>query len=159
MNRFLAHSLAAVALLALVPIGAGAGEPAFQGKTVVVTATDGALVVWDATPELIEIVHAKLSDQAANAKLERDGLSALATELTSLAKSNPTVTLRIIYQKTGDVNPAYRAATFSGVERYANISMSGKDAFANRDRWTKLRRDKPLPRWIRYTVTGALPPR
>lgn len=129
------------------------------GHVIVVRPSGDALVIWDATDRVIGIVHDKVGDKDANAILERDGLKALSSKLSSLNKSSRRVTLRIVYKKTAAVNSEYGTPTLEGVEKYATIDFAGKDAFADRDHWTKLAPQASLPGWIQYSVTGQLPPR
>lgn len=155
----LALRRAALALLiSTVPIAALA-QSAVQGHIVVGRPSHGAIVVWDATPDVIEIVHGKLSDQAANDKLERDGLRVLASRLYVLDTNNPSITLRITYQKIAAVNSEYGNSTFAGVEEYATIILDGKSAFAKRNRWTTLPNGAPVPAWVKFRIAGRLPPR
>jgi hypothetical protein len=113
----------------------------------------------DADPEVASIVTSKASDADANDRLKRDALQALASKLSLLQKAK-SVTVRVIYDKVGAVSPTYGSLTFSGVERYANLTMSIADAKTNRDRWKDAASSQqPLPAWINFAVVGELPQR
>jgi hypothetical protein len=152
------HLLLAFAAAALVPARIAAADDV-PGHVVLAKPGGDAIMIWDATPVIVTIVAAKLSDEAANALLERDALRDVAKLAKSLDPDAKTVALRVTYQKIGAVNPAYGAQTFSGVERYALVTMSGADVRGDRDRWMELSDTASPPAWIRFSVTGQLPPR
>jgi hypothetical protein len=137
-------------------VSADSGPP---GK-VIVARTDGdAMLIYNASPEVASIVTSKESDADANDRLKRDALQALASKLSLLQKAK-NVTVRVIYDKVGAVSPTYGSLTFSGVERYANLTMSIADARTNRDRWKDAASSQQsLPAWINFAVVGELPQR
>ena len=136
----------------------GAAEPAVPGHIVLARTEADALVIWEATPEVAAIVSGKLSDADANARLERDALRVLGQEAPKLASAR-TITVRVIYSKTGDVSPVYGTPTFAGVERYATVTISGADASSDRDKWKELADGATPPAWVRFDIVGTLPPR
>ncbi len=138
---------------------ARADESKPPGNVIVARPAGNALLIWDASADVTAIVANKTSDADARTLLERDAANALATSLSKVANDASSVTLRVIYQKTGAVSPVYGSATFAGVERYATLRISGKDARADRDRWRELAADNPLPAWFAFDVTGELPKR
>ncbi len=156
MPRFV-PILAILTALAGASLASADGGPA--GK-VIVARTDGdATLIYNASPEVASIVTAKASDADANDRLKRDALQALASKLPLLQKAK-SVTVRVIYDKVGAVSPTYGSLTFSGVERYANLTMSIADARTNRDRWKDAASSQqPLPAWIDFAVVGELPQR
>jgi hypothetical protein len=103
-------------------------------------------------------VSTKLSDDDANARLKRDAIRVLAASVENVSKDARSVTIRVLYNKTGAVSPVYGAATFAGVERYAEMTLSGAAFFQDRDRWRESA-DRPVyPRWLVFRVVGSLPP-
>jgi len=69
-----------------------------------------------------------------------------------------SITVRIGYNKTGDVSPVYGGATFAGIEHYATLALSVGDLkkfIASKQRVT----DAGIPRFAKFTVLGELPPR
>ena len=131
----------------------------FPGHVVVARVSEDALIIWDASPEVAMIVSNKVANDAANDQLERDALRVLAQALPKLEKSAKTVTVRVVYNKTGDVSPVYGAPTFAGVERYATLALSYKDAAGDRQKWKELDAKHAVPAWIEFKVIGQLPPR
>ena len=155
----LAPLLIAAFTLAATSLPALADETGVPGHVVVARASDDALVIWDASAEIAAIVSNKVSDDAANNRIERDALRVLAQSLPKLEKSTKSVTVRVIYNKTGAVSPVYGAPTFAGVERYATLEMSHKDAASNRDKWKELDAKTAVPAWVAFKILGQLPPR
>ena len=78
--------------------------------------------MWDASPVVASIVKNRLSDADANALLERDASRVLATMAPNFGGETRSVTVRVIYSKTGDVSPVYGTPTFAGIERYATLT-------------------------------------
>lgn len=150
-----------IALLSLfcIAVCSSATVAGDVGHVIVVRPSGDALVIWDATSQVIDIVHDKVADKDANDRLERDGLKALSSKMSSLNKSSRQLTLRVVYKKTAAVNSEYGTPTLEGVEKYATIDLDAKDAFGDRDGWTKLSPHASLPSWIKFNVIGQLPPR
>jgi len=136
-----------------------AEQSSVPGNAVVARAAEDALIIWNANPEIAAIVSNKIPDDAANNELERNALRVLAQNLAKLEKSAKSVTVRVVYDKTGAVSPVYGAPTFAGVERYANLEMSYKDAISDREKWMQLDPKTAVPSWVNFKVTGQLPPR
>jgi hypothetical protein len=130
-----------------------------QNHTVVARSSNDALVIWDATGDVGEIVQAKLDDVRANARLEHDALRALAAKMPLLDKSSRSVNVRVVYGDISALNSEYGSPTFASVNRYALVKLDPKDAFGNRDHWMTLPAGAPIPGWIRFTQLGRLPPR
>lgn len=149
--------IAAVTALAAAPAASDGAPPA--GHVIVARTEGDALLIWDASNDVAAIVTDKAADDVANARLQRDGLRVLAASLNKLERSAKTVTLRIIFERTGAVSPVYGAPTLADVERYATLTAPASDLFGDRDKWRELTPGKPLPRWFTFAVIGRLPPR
>ena len=156
MARIVSILAILTALASASLVFADSGPP---GKLIVARTDGDAMLIYNASPEVASIVTAKASDADANDRLKRDALQALASKLALLQKAK-SVTVRVIYDKVGAVSPTYGSLTFSGVERYANLTMSIADARTNRDRWKDAASSQqPLPAWIDFAVVGELPQR
>jgi hypothetical protein len=157
------HLLRLACVATLVATGtyipASADESKPPGNVIVARPAGNALLIWDASADVTAIVANKTSDADAKTLLERDAASALAASLSKVASDASSVTLRVIYQKSGAVSPVYGSATFAGVERYATLRLSGKDARSDRDRWREPAAGSPLPAWFAFDITGELPER
>jgi len=153
------RALAAVCALGLFT-GAAASRAAAYETTHVVIANAGpsAVLIWNASPIVAQIVTDGASDQVANDRLERAALRAIASDVALLPHAK-TISVRILYDKTGDVSPVYGGPTFAGVERYATLTCDAAHARANAAQWKGLRETDALPAWLTLTVVGTLPPR
>ncbi len=160
LRNAIVRTLVAFALVGiLVPRGpTRAADDVVPGHVVVARSSNDALVLWDMTAEVAALVRDRTSDDVANARIERDALRVLARSIQRLPHAK-TITIRAIYNKTGDVSPTYGAATFLGVERYATITMDAGAARSDRDGWRELGATAPIPAWIAFKIVGALPPR
>jgi hypothetical protein len=136
-----------------------AEDSTVPGHTVLAKAGGAALIIWDATPVIIAIVHDKLTDADANALIEHDALKVLVKLQPVVDKDAKTITVRITYNKTGDVNPAYGTPTFLGVERYATVSANAADLRGDKSEWKELDSKANVPAWFSFTILGQLPPR
>jgi hypothetical protein len=152
----------ALAVVLAVGIPLAASGDALSSKPVIARLGPDALVLWDATTVVAQIVSDKATDADANVRLEHGALAALAETAPSLADAK-TITVRVIYAKTGAVSPVYGAATFAGVERYATLEISGADARSDAGKWKEAAAAAGpaglFPKSVTFTVTGVLPPR
>ena len=130
------------------------------GKIVVARIQGDAVILYDATSEVAAIVSGNVGDAGALPRLERDALLALGSRSSLFSKAS-TVTVRVLYDKTGDVSPAYNTPTFAGQERFANLTMTSHDVVTDRDGWKEAASDpkRALPRFVTFEVVGTLPPR
>jgi hypothetical protein len=158
--RRLASVLACAALLSLfAPVSTLAEDVSIPGHAVLARASGEALVIWDATPLIASVVQGKLSDADANSLVAHDALRILARMQPNVDKSAKSITVRVIYNKTGEVSPVYGAATFAGVERYATLTAPAAALRTDKSKWKELDDKTALPAWLVFTVIGKLPPR
>lgn len=159
MSIRMLSSLAFSLVLGLGAMPALARDAAGE-KIVLARAEGDALVLWDASDLVTQIVADRDPDPVANALLERGALRAAAQALPQL-KGAKTIAVRVIYQRTGAVSPAYGAATFAGVERYALLTISAADAASDKGKWREAgtANTGPLPANVTFAITGALPAR
>lgn len=129
------------------------------GHAVLARPTGEALVIWDATPLVASIVAEKLSDADANALVAHDALRVLAKMQPNVERAATSITVRVIYSKTGEVSPVYGTATFAGVERYATLTARAADLRTDKGKWRELDDKAALPNWLTFTIIGKLPPR
>ena len=148
----------ACALLAVAG-SARAEESPVPGHVVLARTEGDALAIWDSTQEVAAIVSGRLSDSDADIRLKHDALRVLAQVQPKVTSSSKTITVRIVYSKSGEVSPVYGTPTFLGVERYATLKVKTTDAASDRDRWKELPDKAPLPSWAEFDVVGELPPR
>ena len=122
-------------------------------------ASGDALVIWDASRVVRIIVRSKMTDADADALLRRDAIRVLGNMLPNIDRTAKTVTVRVIYAKTGEVSPIYGTPTFKGVEHYAVLTADEHDLSADHRNWSQLQDSDTIPSWFVYKVTGRLPPR
>ncbi len=151
--------LALVAAACFTVTSAALADDAVPGHAVLAKPGGDALVIWDASPVVASIVKSKTDDAGANDLLERDAVHVLATMAPNVDKSAKTITVRVIYSKTGAVSPVYGTPTFMGIERYATLTVPAGDVQGDRDKWKELDAKAPVPAWFAFKVTGLLPPR
>ena len=145
----------AIVLALALPTSARADDAT---HVVVADTSATAVLIWNATPVVAQIVTDRANDPVANERLERGALRAIATSLKVLVRAK-TVTVRILYDKTGAVSPVYGDPTFAGVERYATITFAAARGRASASKWRGLRDTDALPPWVAFHVIGTLPPR
>ncbi|HEY4439437.1 MAG TPA: hypothetical protein VGN14_03220 [Candidatus Elarobacter sp.] len=153
-------ALAALAAFAAAGIGiAVADAPPLAGHVIVARTGADALLIWDASSDVSAIVADKSSNEDAERRLQRDGLRIIVSSLGKLDASAKTISVRIVYDKTGAVSPVYGAATLADVERYATLTVPAAAIRAHTVVWRDVEPGKALPAWVSFRVTGQLPPR
>ncbi len=146
-------------LLPLMAAKAALGDDTIPGSFIVAKRQPEALVIWDSQPTIVQIVTDKLADADANKLLQRQALEVLAAAADRV-KSARTVTVRIVYSKTGAINPAYNAATFVGIEKYAEVTLDQSQITSDAEHWKEAAKTNgALPSFSQLKIIGALPPR
>jgi len=148
------------ALLALATlctaIAAAQSVRPVQGSVILARAGSAALYIWNATPYVAQLVSDKrLGDGGLN-ELEATALSIL-TERAKAAASD-TLTVRVFYEKSGAVSPAYGSATFEGMEQLLTLSAERKALGESGSHWSAELLGGKTPTGLSVSVTGALPP-
>jgi hypothetical protein len=128
-----------------------------QGTVVVAKAQGDAIILWDVTPAVAPLVaQPETADAKVNALATAAG-KILVDRAKELSRA-VSVTIRVLYQKTGDVSPLYRTATFLGVEKVLEVTASRQAAAHNADAWAAELAKGVVPSGMTVKVTGALPP-
>ena len=148
--------LRTLACVAFCALGAQAAL-ADQGMVVVAKGGAAPLLLWDATPLVTTIVANKEPRPAAMRDLESQAMQILGERVRELPRAK-TLTIRLIYQKTGAVSPVYGTATFEGIERVFELSASANDARMHAKQLADALGRGSVPSGIHLDVTGALPP-
>lgn len=139
----------------------GSSVPAFaadtpKGSVLVARTEPDAILIWDATPAVVDLVSAKRGQDAALRTLESDAVAILAERAPQLKASK--VSIRIVYQKIGAVNPAYGNATLASVERLATVSAKRDDIVKHAKDYETALTAGNVPSDVTVNVTGKLPP-
>jgi hypothetical protein len=125
----------------------------------VTVARDGvhSLLIWDASPLVKSLTSAKTPRDQALAQLESDALSIAAARASQLTAAHD-ITVRVVYLKTGDVDPAYGAPTLQGVERLATVQASRGDLTSHQATLVDQLKAGKVPQGVNVSVIGQLPP-
>jgi hypothetical protein len=157
------HRFAVPVLSTLVLLCDGAARadaPAVRpvSGAVIVTRTSPAEagLMWDATPYVTQLVNEKITDEPGMRALEATALRALADKGKGLAAS--MLTLKVTYARTGAVSPAYRSVTFEGFESVVTIGAQRAALARNAAVWSAQLANGTIPKGVRISVTGKLPP-
>ena len=151
--------LAAFVMSTIACLAPTSAADAVPGRVMLAEASGDALIIWNASPVVAAIVRSKISDAQADDMLAHDAARVLITMLPNIDRHSRTVTVRLIYDKSGAVSAAYGGAVFGGFERYALLTAPASYAVSDKDRWRELKTSQGLPSWFSYKVIGRLPPR
>jgi hypothetical protein len=144
-----------VSVTVLLGTWAAAADP--QGTVVVARAEGDALVLWDASPVVADIVTNKEPRDEAMRKLEAQSIDVLASKAAVL-KQTQTIAVRVIYAKTGAVSPVYHAATFASIEKVFTVTAATPKIASESAAWAKQLGAGKIPNDLSVTITGELPP-
>ena len=135
---------------------APAVRPVIGAVIVTRTTPAEATVLWDATSYVAQLVSEQITDERGMRAIEATGLRALAEKGKGLAA--PALTLKVTYAKTGAVSPVYRSETFAGFEPVVTIFAKRVALEQHADAWSTQLANGTIPKGVRVSVTGKLPP-
>jgi len=145
------------ALLFLILAASAIATASPPGSVTLTRARGDALVVWDATDELTAIVAQKPTKKSALDRLESDAAQVFSERAPSLRKTAKTLTILVLYTKTGAISPVYHTATFEGVERLLTLKAPVNQS-AKATMWAQQLRAGRTVSGLSIHVTGQLPP-
>jgi hypothetical protein len=143
------------AALSVAPL-ASAAAPALEGKVILTRVSADALVVWDATDRVVTLETAKTPMADIAQTLEAESATAAVSMLDSLGSAK-TVTVRVVYQKTGAVSPEYGNASLQGVERLFAITYPIANLAAKAPGYADAFHKGTTPSGVTVTTLGKLP--
>lgn len=149
--------LLAAAVLALIIGGEAIADSLPQGTVTLTRARGDAIVVWDATSELAALVAQKPTKKDALQHLESEAALVFGNRAAGLKRTARTLTVLVLYTKTGAISPTYHVATFEGVERLFTFKARVNDS-ARASGWAEQLRAGRTVSGISVNVTGELPP-
>lgn len=114
------------------------------------------LYMWDATPYVIGLEHDRLSGSAGLRALEQTAVQALVERARNA--HSKTLAMRVLYQKTGAVNPAYGTPTFAGIENVFTLSAARSAIATHKNDWISALGKGLIPAGLQIQITGKLPP-
>ncbi len=156
MQRSPAACLALTPLLfASLAVATPAIRPV-EGQVIEVRANASeTLYLWDATAYVIHLRHDRVVGLAGLHALEESALRALRERAQSAGTKN--VVLRVLYQKTGAVDPEYGNPTFAGVEKVFTMRASRLGTLKRASEWERALAQGIAPPGLQITMTGKLP--
>jgi len=128
-----------------------------QGTITLTKARGDALIVWDATDELASLISKKPTRKATLAQLESDAALIYGDRAPALKKNARSLTILVLYTKTGAISPTYHTATFEGVERLLTVKAQTAD-FKHAAQWSQSLAAGKTPAGISLEIIGQLPP-
>lgn len=156
MPRFSALLVAALIAATSASVGAQQASNSIGpiGTVVVAKVTGSAVIIWDATPFVAQIVSQKKSNDDGLRATELQALKILLDKAAVLEQAQ-SVTVDVTYTKSGAVSPAYGSATFAGVEHVFSLTAPRSSLVSNRK---NLEAGGKLPADFKLTISGKLPP-
>lgn len=127
----------------------------------IVTARAGAdaLLLWDATPRLISLIKSGTSNEQIFDTVESEAIVVARERESSLPKTTKSITVRVIYHRTGEVSPVYGAPTFAGIEKLVTVTVPYPELSSHANAWYASLAAGQTPADVKVDVTGKLPPR
>jgi hypothetical protein len=141
--------------LALSTMGAVRADTLPPGTIVVARSAPAALLVWDASAAVGDLVVARRSGDDGMRALESDGVTIMAARAPRLrAKS---VELRIQYSATGVAGAAYQASTFANATQLLVLTAPRALIAARAHAWQAAIASHRAPDGLGVRVVGAFP--
>jgi hypothetical protein len=140
---------------------AAANSPAPQIRPLQGTLTEArstaqwSLFIWNATPYVAQLVKDQPGNQRLG-ELEATALRALIAK--ARASKSRLLTLRVLYDRTGAVNPIYNSPVYAGTERVLTMSALRSALQHGARLWLAQMTRAVIPKGLTITVTGKLPP-
>jgi len=158
LERFVKYSLLSGLTIVVGDYSLASATEAAPAGTVTLAKVEGnAVAVWDASDAVAALVSRQYGKDEALRLLESDAARILITRAPTLAKRATTLTVTVIYKKTGAVSPQYQIATFEGLERLLYVKGAITDATAANNSWVGDLQDAKPPKNLEIVVTGSLP--
>jgi hypothetical protein len=155
--RTISRSAACIGFAIAVSLSAATAAESL-GPVVLTHAHGDATAIWDATSDLAAIITTKPTAEETFRRLEADALTVLADKGKTLSSDAKTLSVQVIYQRSGAVSPAYQTATFVGVERLLAVKADPVKAAENIAAWTKQLKAGTIPPGVTVSIGGKLPP-
>jgi hypothetical protein len=126
------------------------------GNVIMARGGSTPLYVWNATPYVAQLVTDKLLGDPGLHALEATAVTALADKAKSATAD--TLSMRVVYEKTGAVSPIYGTPTMAGVETVVTLTAERKSLIASGAAWATQVGGGTTPAGLTLAVSGALPP-
>ena len=116
-----------------------------------------ALLLFDCTRELTDLVARKADSGSMIKEIEGNAVRAMAQKRSFVQKTASTMTIRVIYNRIGAINPAYGTPTLEGVERLMTLSASTRDVAKQASHWIDDISNGQKPKGLQVTIEGKVP--
>lgn len=130
-----------------------ADEP--KGIVVVARTAPVALLIWDASPAVADLVIAGHSGDDGLRALEAQAVTLLGARAARARAAN--IELRVQYAPNGIVGAAYNASTFANESPLFVVKAASKAAAAHASAWATAVAAGQRPAGLGLQITGAFP--
>jgi hypothetical protein len=134
---------------------AGSIRPA-AGPVILARSGAQSTYLWDATPYVAQLVAEKNVGDGGLRTLEGTAVNILHDKARS--SQAKTLTLRVVYTRSGAVSPVYGTLTFNGVEKLATFTVARAAITKGGAAWASNVADGKIPHDLKVQITGKLPP-
>jgi hypothetical protein len=147
----------ALAIMLAVASGSASAHAAENPKGIVVLAHSAptALLIWDASPVVGDLVIARRLGDAGIQALEIDAIHILAARAPGLHAKR--VEVRVQYAPTGVVGAAYQASTFANETPILSLAADRALVAAEHQAWIAAVASQRRPQGLTVTMLGAFP--
>ncbi len=114
-----------------------------------------ALLIWDASPAVGDLVIARQTGDAGMRALEADAVAILAAH--AAASRAKHLDVRVQYAATGIVGAAYNATTFANATPLVIVGADRSLLLAHAEAWQRSLADGNVPAGLSVHVTGTFP--
>jgi len=135
-----------------------ADATSISGAQVIVAKASGdAVLIWDASSTITEILRRKVPPALAMRSIEAQAADLLALRGPAL-KSAKSISLRVVYPRKPEFNPQYGNEVAATVERLMTLKASPATLVHDGKTWSAMIQKGGSPRGLDIMVTGTLPP-
>ncbi len=154
LSRFRVPAI--IGAVAVFCTGVAGATDAPKGLVVVARRAPSALLIWDASLAIGDLVVARSGDDASRRSLEVDGIRILAARAPGLRAR--TVALRVQYAPVGVEGVAYQASTFANATPVMLLRADRSALVAHAGEWIADLDAGRQPPGLSVDSLGALPP-
>ena len=134
-----------------------AGDLPAERSVILARVRGDAVVVWDATDELLAMLTKKKSKAEILRSLEVEAARLLVDRARKIKHRATTLTVNVTYERIGAISAAYKTATIEGYEQLLRLKAP-VGAATGANTWPADITSGKVPKDLEVTVVGALPP-
>lgn len=148
-------ALTVVFATSAVAFALGAQVRPVDGAFILARGGVSAAYLWNATPFVARLVTEKVLGADGIHSLEATAIEALA-ERAEHSSAN-SLSVKIVYARTGAVSAVYGTPTFAGMENVLTLSADRRALLKNHTRWAQNIQSGGPPEGVHVMLTGKLP--